>query len=194
MKSIDRVPIRHIAAVLAVTICAYLSAASHYKAIAQQDPYSIGWGVPPPPSEVFAEALLATPGVLAGIPLIVMGATGELDWLTRTGVVLGAGFFWYCVGWYVDWSRDLSPEPPPKIVAGYMRALTVVAAILFPLGVLAGFNVGSHVCAVGAPPAWSELVGYSILMFWISLGTFFTWLRFQARRNPNDPSHLKLLP
>ena len=194
MKIIDRVPVRHIVAVFALTACAYLSAASHYKAIAQQDPHGIGWGVPPPPSEAFAEALLATPGALAGLPLIVMGTTGEFDWLTWTGFVLGAGFFWYCVGCYVDWSRDLSPKPLPKIAGGYMRALTVVAATLFPLGVLAGFNVGSHACAVGAPPGWSEFVEYCILMFWISLGTFFTWRRFQARRGHNDPSHLKLLP
>lgn len=49
MKIIDRIPVRHIAAALGASVSAYLSAVGHYKAIAQQDPYSIWFGAPPPP-------------------------------------------------------------------------------------------------------------------------------------------------
>jgi hypothetical protein len=193
VKIIDRVSVRHIMAVLATSASGYLSAVSHYKEIAQQDPYSIGFGTPPPPVEAFIEAFIAAPGILAGLPFIVAGGLSDVAWLVNLGVAFGAGFFWYCVGWYVDCSHSASPIQPPKIIRGFMRALTIVAAVLFPLGILAVFSSGNG-CAFGRPPHWVVSLEYGILMFWISLGAFFTWRRFQARRAMHRPSHTTIMP
>jgi hypothetical protein len=193
VKIIDRIPVRHVAAILAASACAYLCSISHYKAIAQQDPHSIWLGAPPPPVEAFIETFLAAPGFLAGLPFIVAGSLGDLAWLVSVGVAFGAGFFWYCVGWYIDCSYTALPMQPPKVIGGYMRALGLVSAILFPLGILAGFSSGNG-CAIGRPPGWAVLLEYGILMFWISLGAFFSWRRFQARRATHRTSHTPIMP
>ncbi|HLJ87325.1 MAG TPA: hypothetical protein VKZ53_10920 [Candidatus Angelobacter sp.] len=178
MCAIKTLPIRRLAAICAAAACAYLSIASHFHIIVQQDLSSVGWGAPAPPVETFLETLIAAPGVLAGLPVIVAGLSANNDWLTGAGVVLSAGFFWYCVGWYIDCSRaTLSAKQPPEIVLGYMKTLTLASAILFPLGVFAGFHVGHHFCAVDAPPYWSEMLSYSIVMAWITVGASCELLR-----------------
>ena len=196
MKVIEPFPVRRIAAISAAVLCSYLSVASHYHQIAQQDASGFGWGAPPPPVESFVEAALAIPGALAVLPIIVIGALAEDDLVTSGGIVLGAAFFWYCVGWYVDRDRTtLSTEDPPRIVVGYIQALRIASAILFPLGILAGLRVGNHFCANGVPPYWSELLNYGIFMSWVTLGTFFAWRRFRARWEQNHPAvRLRIWP
>lgn len=185
MKTIEPFPVRRIAAVSAALLCAYFSGASFYHSIAQQDISGIGWGAPPPPADFFAEAVLAIPGILAGLPIILIGALTNSAWVTRTGVVLGATFFWYCVGWYIDCAR-LNTTEPPKIVVGYIKALRIASAIIFPFCILIGLRVGDHYCAVGVPPLWSELLICGILTFWVTLGTFFAWRRLRAHWKHRD--------
>ena len=154
----------------------------HYQAVTP--PATDGlWGAPPPPLASFPKAFLEIPGALAGAPLALPGAILGWEWLTQVGLILGACFFWYCVGWQIDGARILvSSESRPAIVRWYLSALTIISFILLPLGILAGINLGIHSCAVGVPPYWVELVGYGISMFWITLGCYFRWLRFQTAR------------
>lgn len=46
------------------------------------------------PVEAFIDALIAAPGILAGLPFIVAGGLGDVAWLVSVGVAFGAGFFW----------------------------------------------------------------------------------------------------
>jgi hypothetical protein len=166
-----------------------LTIASHYQSIPDQDLYKWGFGAPPPPAEAFVEAFLAVPGVLAGLPIVIAGLALGLDWITRSGLVIGATFFWYCAGSYADWVRDMLDSPrPPRIVTGYMSALVVLSAVIFPFMVAMGFNVGRHFCANGVPPYWSELLMYGIQMFWVAQGTFFAWCRFRRGQQQKHPA------
>jgi len=188
VKAIEPFPVRRLAAVFAAAGCSYLALASHHHHIIQERVVGVGFGAPPPPTETFAEAFLAVPGILSGLPIIIVGSTTQKGWITSTGVVLGTAFFWYCVGWYIDSVRaTLNAPQPPRYVVGYMRALVILSTIIFPLGVLAGFGIGNHSCASGAPPAWSEPVMYGIVMSWVSVGTFFAWLRFRRRWEQKHP-------
>ena len=183
MRALGPFPVRRIAAFGTAAACTYLGLANYYASMAQQDAYSWGFGAPPPPTSAFGEAFLAAPGLLAGLPLIITGAALGVDWLTHSGIVLGATFFWYCVGWYVDCARDmLDTDKPPRVISGYMSALVVVSAVIFPFAVLLGLNLGPHFCANGAPPYWSAVLMFGICMFWVTLGVFFGWRRFQRWR------------
>jgi hypothetical protein len=123
------------------------------------------------------------PGVLAGLPLVILGATFDHEWLTQTGLVLGDAFFWYCIGWQIDCTRGLvQTDERPRIVRWYLSAMTVASIIFLPFDILAGINLGVHSCAVGIPPYWAELVGYGIVTFWITIGCYFGWLRFRDSR------------
>lgn len=188
MKVLEPFPVRRIAAISTVLLCAYLSIAGGYHQIVQQADFGFGFGASPPPTEEFVEAVLAFPGLLAGLPIIVIGAVLKNDWVTRSGFVMGAAFFWYCIGWNIDCARTtLKNLQPPWIVVGYIRALQIASAILFPLCMLASVRLGVHFCAVGVPPYWSEILNYGILMFWVTLGTFFMWRRLRARWEQNRP-------
>jgi hypothetical protein len=187
VSRIEPFPLRRIASLSAGLACAYLSAASHYKAIAQQDFSSaIQWGIPAPPLESFAEGFLAIPGVLAGLPVIILGTISHIDWITSMGLCLGAAFFWYCAGWYIDSVRPgLQADQPPRFATIYMTLLAVGSLSLLPVGMLAGLNVGNHYCLVNMPPYWSEILGYGILMFWLTIGAFFGWRTLRGQpRNP----------
>lgn len=81
----------------------------------------------------------------------------------------------------------LNTDKPPRVIGGHMSALVGVSAVIFPFGVLLGLNVGSHVCANGAPPYRSAVLMYGIYMFWLTLGVFFGWSRFQRRRERRRP-------
>jgi hypothetical protein len=190
MRRLGSVPVRWLAAVSAALLGSYLDLAAHYRVVAQENPY--GWGAPPPPAESFFAAVLEVPGSLAGSPVIALGLFLDREWITMAGLILGATFFWYCVGWYFDVAQNLSDnERPPKIVQMHLSALVYLSAALFPFGCFACYNVGHHFCAVGVPPLWSELLTYGIVMSWLTLGTFFAWRRFQLRReNRHQPRTL----
>jgi hypothetical protein len=134
---------------------------------------------------VFVEAVLALPGVLVGLPVIIAGVVWDINWLTEGGLVLGATFFWYCAGWYADCSRGMvNSEKPPRVVA---------STVIFPIMTLAGWNVGQHYCANGTPPLWSELLMYGIGMSWVTFGTFFGLRRFRRwREQKRSPSVFRI--
>jgi hypothetical protein len=187
VRFLEPFPVRRLAAICVVASCSYLALANYYAAMAQPD-FSWGFGAPPPPAGAFAEAFLELPGALAGLPLIVEGLALRRDWVVKSGLVLGAAFFWYCAAWYADRARGMvSSERPPRVVAFYMSSLFVVSAAIFPLVALAGLNVGRHFCANGAPPYWADVLMYGIVMFWVSLGTFFAWRRFGQWRQQRRP-------
>ena len=189
MRTALSIPIRYVAAMAAAAVCACLAISMHNQAPTQQDYAGIAIEAPPPPITQFAEAFIVIPGVLAGLPLALSGALLGIEWITQIGLILGAAFFWYCVGWHVDSTRDVfRSEKPPAIVRWYLSALMIVSVILLPFGVLVGLNLGVHSCANGVPPYWVELLSYGILMFWVTLGMFFGWLRFRARREQRHPS------
>jgi hypothetical protein len=127
---------------------------------------------------------LAFPGLLAVSPLIVGGLAFDRVWVSRVATTLGAAFFWYSVGCYVDCFRLDENARPHRLVRAYISALFYLSAVLFPFIALAGTRVGNHACIVGAPPAWADLLGYGIVMFWVTLGTFFAWRRFQNHLPP----------
>ena len=185
MRIIRPFPVRRLAALCAATSCSYLELATYHQRTPQD---SWGIGAPPPPAEAFLGAFLAVPGLLAGLPLIMAGIALGLDWITRCGLVIGATFFWYCAGSYADWTRDVLDTPRlPRIVTGYMSALVVLSVVALPLWVAMGFNLPPF-CANGAPPYWSALLMYGILMFWVGLGTFFAWCRFRRWRQQKHPA------
>lgn len=186
MKPSQPIPVRHVAAFGITTLCGWLAALVHIQAVSYptSEPLLIA---PPPPAASFPQAFLVMPGVLAGSPLALLGAIFEREWLMQTGLVLGSGFFWYCVGWRVDSARGiLTAEKAPVIVRWYLSALIMVSIILLPFGIIAGLRLGIHSCAVGVPPYWVELVGYGMVMFWVTLGCFFGWQRYRSGRNRND--------
>jgi hypothetical protein len=146
-------------------------------------------GTPPPPLAVFPEAFLAVPGVLASLPVTLAGMILDLDWLSHLGLVLGAVFFWYCAGWCVD-SAHLDEGSVPLVVRWYLKAVIVLSVILFPLFVLGGLNLGVHSCMDGVPPYWVEVVSYGILMFWITIGSYFAWRGFRAAKASSSTFHV----
>jgi uncharacterized membrane protein YphA (DoxX/SURF4 family) len=185
VKTIGPLPVRRLAAVCAAASCSYLALASHYQRTPQQ---YWGIGAPPPSAEAFVEAFLAVPGLLAGLPFLIAGLALGLHWLTSSGLVIGATFFWYCAGSYTDWVRDMLGSPrPPRIVTGYMLALVVLSAVGLPLWVAIGFKLRPF-CANGAPPYWSSVLMYGIQMFWVAVGTFFAWRRFRRWRQQKHPA------
>lgn len=182
MRPIEPTPVRRALGFGITAICGWLAALVHFQSVSYLAS-SLLWVAPPPPIASFPEGFLVMPGVLAGLPLVVLGATCDHEWLTQTGLVLGAGFFWYCVGWKIDVTRGLvQTEDEPIIVRWYLLALIGVSIILLPFDILAGINLGVHSCANGIPPYWAELVGYGIVTFWIAMGCYFGWLRFRDAR------------
>ncbi len=182
MRAIVPIPARRILASGIAALCIWLAISAHYQAVTQPATEGL-WGAPSPPLASFLEAFLVIPGALAGSALALPGAIFDLEWLTQIGLVLGAYFFWYCVGWEIDIARVLAQsESRPAIVRWYLSAVIVVSFILLPIGILAGTNLGIHSCGVGVPPYWVGLIGYGIMMFWITLGCYFGWLRFQTAR------------
>jgi hypothetical protein len=182
VRILEPFPVRRLAAVCAAVVCTYLAFADHYAALAQADSFNVGFGAPPPPAGQFVEAFLEVPGGVAGLPLIVEGLSSGRDWVVSAGLILGAAFFWYCAGSYVDRARGMvNSERPSRVVEFYMLSLLVVSTLLFPVTALAGFNVGIHSCAIGAVPFWAEVLMYGIFMFWVSLGTFFACRRVRGR-------------
>lgn len=114
---------------------------------------------------------------------MLLGSTLESGFFLQGAMILGAAFFWYCVGWVIDCALGLVPrETPPRFVTLHMRGLRVAGAILFPFGLLRGLQVGNYFCANNKPPYWSELLMYGIGMVWISLGASFELLRFLRSR------------
>jgi len=147
------------------------------------------FGAPPPPIVYFAEAVLVMPGAVAGSPFALTGAILEIEWLAQFGLVLGAAFFWYCVGWHIDRARNIVQyDKAPAVVRFYLSALVVLSFLLFPVGLLAGIRLGVHSCGTGVPPYWAEVLGYGIMMTWISVGTFFGWRSFRDRIARRQPS------
>jgi hypothetical protein len=95
------------------------------------------------------------------------------------------------MGWFVDRSRGLLTTPTtPAAIRWHATALTATSAILFPVGVLAGFRVGVHSCAIGAFPYWADLLAYGIFMFWITLGAYFRLLRWRTSKAEQESSAL----
>jgi len=176
------IPTRHVLAFGILGICGWLAVLLHFQSVSYLEG-DLLWVAPPPPIASFPEGFLVMPGVLAGLPLIALGATLNHEWLTQAGLVLGAAFFWYCIGWQLDCMRGLvRTDERPRIVRWYLSALIVVGIILLPFDILAGINLGVHSCAVGIPPHWAELLGYAIVTFWITIGCYFGWLRFRDSR------------
>jgi hypothetical protein len=176
-------PVRPILPLSVATVCTYLAFSNHFASISRGPVDSFGWGAPPPPPEAFLEVILVFPGIPAGLPLIIAAVASGSTRVVHIGSILGATFFWYGVGWYVDLGRGLlEADRPPAGLACYMSALRIISVILFPLGVLSGLSVGNHLCAIGAPPIWSETLMYGITMTWISLGTVLAYLRYRLSR------------
>lgn len=187
MRPIEPIPVRRAMAFGITAFCAWLAAIVHFQSVSYLAS-DLLWVAPPPPIASFPEGFLVMPGVLAGLPLVILGATLDQELLTQTGLVLGAGFFWYCIGWQIDSTRGLvEGDQRPLIVRWYLSALTVVSIILLPFDILAGINLGVHSCANGVPPYWVELVGYGIVTFWITIGCYFGWLRFRNARKQGYP-------
>jgi hypothetical protein len=181
-------PMRYLAAILAAVLSGTLAVVVHYESVELPTTDGMMIATPPPPAATFPEAFLVIPGVLAGLPLVLTGAILELEWVTQIGLILGAIFFWYCIGWQVDCVGGSLKPKPPRIVRWYLSALVLLSIVSLPFGVLAGVNLGVHSCASGVPPYWVELVSYGILMFWITIGVYFGWMRFQARKAEKHPS------
>jgi hypothetical protein len=176
------IPVRRAVTFGITSICGWLAAVVHFQSVSYLAS-DLLWVAPSPPIASFPEGFLVMPGLLAGLPLVILGATLDQEWLTQTGLVLGAGFFWYCIGWQIDSTRGLVHDnETPRFVRWYLSALIVVSIILLPFDVLAGINLGVHSCANGVPPYWVELVSYGIVTFWITIGCYFGWLRFRDAR------------
>jgi len=177
-------PLRRLLAITIFAICVSLSISNHYNTrIIQDSENQFFFEAPPPPTGSFPQAFLVAPGTLVGLPLVILGSLLESDLVMSGGIILGAAFFWYCVGWIIDCAFEFTPhENPPRFVRLHLRVLSLVCAVLFPFGLLVGMRIGHHYCSNGVPPYWSELLGYGIVMFWISLGASFELLRFLRSR------------
>ena len=178
------VPLRNIIATTAAILCIVLAISNYYAEQIQNDE-GAEWmiGAPPPPLGVFPQAALTFPGYLIAIPLLILGSAFEAAWPAAVGMVVGAVFFWYCVGWTIDCARGATDKDnPPKYVLFYFSILRCASSAIFPFALLAGFNVGNHFCANGARPFWSDLLLYGIGMIWITIGASFTWQKFLEKR------------
>lgn len=190
MSKVRTIPVRFAAALGMAGVCICLVIAAHHQRALQKDYVStMPFGAPPPPAVEFAEAFVAIPGVLAGLPLVIAGGILGFDSIVQTGMILGAAFFWYCIGWQVDYAHaEGNIGEPPVFVRWYLSALIILSVIFLPLGVLAGLNLGVHSCAVGVPPYWAEVLSYGIVMFWLTIGAYFGWLRWRVRREQTRPT------
>jgi hypothetical protein len=178
-------PLRHLIAIGIAAMCIVLAISNHYAEIARQNAGSdFMFETPFPPDGVFLEGALVFPGLISGSPLIIAGAEHDSEWLLESGQILGAIFFWYCVGWWVDCVRgSVERDMPPTFVLIHLRALRVMSVVLFPLGLIEGMRVGEEGwCANGKPPFLAELLIYGIGMAWISAGTWFAWENFRESR------------
>jgi hypothetical protein len=178
-------PLRHLVAIGIGAMCIALAISNHYAGVARQNASSdFIFQTPFPPDGVFLEGALAFHGLISGLPLIIAGAEHESEWLLECGQILGAIFFWYCVGWWVDCVRgSVERDTPPRFVLIHLRALRVISVVLFPLGLIEGMRVGEEGwCANGKPPFLAELLIYGIGMAWISVGTWFAWQKFRESR------------
>lgn len=181
------VPLRRIVPVGIAGLCCWFAAVLHFEAATLAPSNGLLIGAPPPPTAAFPEAFLVIPGAFAGSPLALTGAIFDIEWLTQTGLIFGACFFWYCVAWHIDSARGiLQDKAPPAIARRYLSAMITISVILLPLGILSGLKLGVHSCANGVPPYWVELVDYGMVMLWITIGCYFGWLRYRAARRARE--------
>jgi hypothetical protein len=182
------VRLRHLLAIAIAIICTGLAISNHATEVSRQDAENgvIEWGAPPPPMGAFPEAILATPGYLAALPLMIIAGVFESSWPFQFSLVLGAIFFWYCVGWWIDCVRGaVDRDTPPRFVLIHFSALRIVSVVLFPIFLLEGFRVGDYFCANGKPPFWSEMLMYGVAMVWITIGASFALQKFrESRKSP----------
>jgi hypothetical protein len=186
------VPLRHLLAIAIAITCTGLTISNYSPEVSRQDAQSgmVEFGAPPPPVGAFPETILATPGCLAAIPLMIVAGVFESSWPMQFAIVFGATFFWYCVGWYIDCvTGAVERDTPPRFVLIHFSALRIASAALFPLFLLQGFRVGDYFCAVGKPPFCSEILMYGIAMVWITIGTWFALHKFRESHT-NRPSCL----
>ncbi len=178
------IPLRNVIAFAVAAICVGLAISNYYEEISLQEAFgNYGFGAPPPPIGVFPFALLVVPGFLSGSFLIIAGAVMDLRWLLDGGQILGAIFFWYSVGWWIDCFRGSAErETPPVFVLIHLKALRIVSMILFPIDLWVGFNVGNSFCANNKPPFIPTLMIYGIQMVWVSIGAWFTLQNFRTSR------------
>jgi|SRR5215469_936037 len=96
MRPIEPIPVRPAVAFGITAICGWLAAVVHFHSVSYLAS-DLLWVASPPPIAPFPEGFLVMPSVLAGLPLVILGATFDHDWLTQTSLVLRAGCFWYCI-------------------------------------------------------------------------------------------------
>jgi hypothetical protein len=86
-------PIRRIAAVTVTAIC-WLAFTNHYKSVlSEQNAGDRVIGAPPPPPEQFLDAFFVMPGILAGLPLILIGGLHGPVWIAKLGLIFAAALF-----------------------------------------------------------------------------------------------------
>lgn len=178
-------PVRHWLAFAVAIICTALTFLNFHQALSQIDS-STEWvlGAPPPPPGTFIEEAIAAPGYLASLPLMIVSAVFQEPEVLDFSLIPGAVFFWYCIGWCLDCQRGACErDSPPTVVVIYLAVLQTASLILFPLLCLMGLRVGEHFCVDGAPPFWSELLIYAILMIWTTIGAFLGWQNFRKKRH-----------
>jgi len=184
-----QIPIRNVLAISAVAIVLF---AAYLKGIARSEPTTtqgipaqeeviVDWDLetPAPPPSSFLLTFLVVPGFFTALHLFIPASVLGPEWLGLVSIAPGVGFFWFCVGWYVDRSRGLRPDKVPAWLATYMRILRWLSVVLFVLGLLAGLRLGDH---WGGPPYWSLVVMYGIFMTWASIGMFFCYREWQRRK------------
>jgi hypothetical protein len=189
-----RIPARYLAGFLTAVLCVLLTIDSHSVRVSESQSMGWDWTAPPPPPSSFLKAFLAAPGVVAGLPLIIAGGLLRNDYLIQAGVTAGAAFFWYALMWYLDCARGLTKsDKPPRHIRAYVTTLKFASVILMPLAIWRGFRLGDRWCAFGAPPMWSEMVMYGIVLGWLTTGTYFTWASIRDRRRARDVTRISLI-
>ena len=191
---VSPIPIRRIAGAVALVLCTVLAISNHYESLLAQPPDWISFGAPAPPSGAFLLGFLAFPGLLVGLPFVLAGAYLNLDWVAELGFILGAAYFWYSVGWYADCSLSLSDrDSPPRYVTLHIAVLEWIGVISMPFLLLAGLKLGEHMCAVGVPPLWSEIVMFCIVGTWATVGSFLVFSRLRQRRASEQENTLRIV-
>lgn len=177
-------PVRWILTFVVLAICVVATMQVALAPTSAGAEMQIGWYEPPPPIIFFVFSALVLPGCLASLPLIMAALLLTLpEWTTYVACIPGALFFWYWIGWDLDLTRGLiQRDNPPRIVGGYLTALTVLSWVALALMCLKGLTSQGSFCGNGPQPSpVTDYVITGIVTVWGTLGAFFGTRRLNSK-------------
>jgi hypothetical protein len=167
-KMMDRTALRWWLPILAVAIC--LTCMLTQPPAPEVDTTAWVVEVPAPPFQAFVIAVLALPGLIFILPLmLVLAVLQAPSAITNALLLLGTGVFWYAAGFRFDSERGVLKERArePRWMGIYFSILKYTSAVVLVLTFLTVLFYREH---FGSPPLWSQVIVMGIAFSWSFVG------------------------